>query len=291
VIRAGDVIPEIVARVTRAGRRRSRPFVMPARCPACHSTVVRERRFNRCPNALACPAQLEGAIRHFASREALDIRGLGPETVEALVSSGLVRSVADLFALRAPDLVEIERFAEVSAANLLHAIDRARRPPLWRFLHALGIPAVGAQTARDLATYFGSLERVQSADEHTLMNVPNVGPKVAQQIAAFFRRSSNRQVIEACRRRGVQVVERAGPRDGPLAGKTLVFTGGLESMSREAAEERARASGARTARSVGAGTDLVVAGHDPGAKYARARALGVRIIDEKQFRKLIAVGR
>jgi DNA ligase (NAD+) len=208
--------------------------------------------------------------------------------VDALVAGGLVRSVADLFALTRQDLIQVERFADVSAANLLKAIDAARRAPLWRFLHALGIPSVGAQTARDLAAHFGTLERIRSAGEAALLAVPGIGPAIAREIVEFFRRGVNRRVIESCLRRGVQVSGAAVGRRGPLMGKTLVFTGGLRSMTREDAEARARAGGARTARSVSGETDLVVAGAEPGSKYAKARALGVRIIDEGQFQKLIA---
>jgi DNA ligase (NAD+) len=288
VIRAGDVIPDIVERVPSRRRRRRRPFVMPARCPICRTPVVREGAIDRCPNGLACRAQLERAVQHFASREALDIRGLGPETVEALVSSGLVRSVADLFALNARGLLKLERFADRSAVNLLRAIEKGRRPPLWRFLNALGIPGVGAQTARDLADHFGALDRIRSADEAALMAVPGIGPNVARDVVGFFRRSSSRRVINSCRRRGLQIVDSTSIRRGPLAGQTVVFTGGLESMTREDAEERARDSGARVARSVGPHTDLVVAGADPGSKYARARTLGIRVISEEQFARLIA---
>lgn len=288
VIRAGDVIPDIAGRVSAAGARRRARFVMPSRCPACGTPLEQEGPFDRCPNGLACPAQLRRTIQHFASREALDIRGLGPETVEALTDAGLVRSAADLFSLTRRDLLEVERFADLSASNLLDAIDKARHPPLGRFLNALGIPGVGAQTARDLAEHFGSLDRVAAADEAALAAAPGVGPVVALNVAEFFRRPFNRRVIEQCRRRGVQVTRAAARRRGPLAGKTVVFTGGLTSMTREEAEERARASGARTARSVGAGTDLVVAGSGPGSKFARARALGVRVIDEGRFQKWTA---
>jgi DNA ligase (NAD+) len=289
VIRAGDVIPDVVERTTRPGARRRRPFVMPARCPVCRTAVEHEGPFDRCPNGLACPAQLKRTIGHFGSRDALDIRGLGPETVDALVSSGLVRSVADLFTLTARDLLKLERFADVSAVKLLKAIDQARRVPLWRFLNALGIPGVGVSTARGLAEHFGSLDRVWSADEKALVNVPDIGPTMARDVAGFCRRAVNSRIVELCRRRGVQIVEAVVKRRGPLAGKTVVFTGGLDSMTREEAEERAHAAGGRTVRSVGPGTDLVVAGTDPGAKYARARALGIRVIDERQFRRLVGV--
>ncbi|MBI2833315.1 MAG: NAD-dependent DNA ligase LigA [Acidobacteria bacterium] len=287
VIRAGDVIPDIVERTAVSGKRRHRPFVMPAQCPVCHTPVVHEGPFDRCPNGLACPAQLKRTIQHFGSRDALDIRGLGPETVDALVSGRLVRSVADLFTLTQRDLVKVDRFADVSATNLLKEIDKAKHPPLWRFLNALGIPNAGAQTARDLAEHFGTLGRLESADEAALRKVPGIGPAVARDVAAFFRRPVNCRVIELCRRRGVQVMGSTITPRGPLAGKTIVFTGGLESMTREEAEERARARGARTARSVSPETDLVVAGADPGSKYVKARALGIRIVDEGEFRKWV----
>jgi DNA ligase (NAD+) len=187
VIRAGDVIPEIVERLAKPGGRRHGRFAMPAWCPACHAPLDREGPFDLCPNGLACPAQLRRTIEHFGSREALDIRGLGSQTVDALVSGGLVRSVADLFALTQRDLLRGERFAEVSAANLLHAIEQAKHPPLWRFLKALGIPGVGAQTARELADHFGMLERLQSANERVLAAAPGIGPAVAQSVVAFFR--------------------------------------------------------------------------------------------------------
>jgi DNA ligase (NAD+) len=284
IIRAGDVIPEIVERLP--GRARRRPFAMPHRCPACGSAVVRQGPFDRCPNGLGCAAQLKQTIRHFGSREAMDIRGLGPETVDALVSSGLVRSVADLFALRPRDLATLDRFADLSASNLLRAIDNARRVPLWRFLHGLGIPGIGAQTARDLAAHFGSLDALASAGEAALRSVQGIGEAAARDITRFFRHAGNRRVVTLCRRRGVVPRERRVVRRGPLSGKTIVLTGRLASMTREQAEELARAAGARTSASVTSHTDLVVAGSAPGTKLARARTLGTRVIDQRTFRRL-----
>lgn len=285
VVRAGDVIPDIVSRLAGGGARRRR-FAMPARCPVCRTRVVREGPFDRCPNRITCVAQLKRAIQHFGARDGLDIRGLGPETVDALVSSGRVRSVADLFALTKADLVKMERYADLSAANLLDAIAKAKHPPLSRFLHALGIPNVGAQTARDLADHFGTLERVQGADVDALMEVPGIGATVARGVHAFFRRADVRRTLASCRRLGVRVAGTARRTRGPLAGKTVVFTGRLATVTRGEAEARARAAGARTSGSVSAATDLVVAGVSPGSKYERARALGVRIVDERQFLRL-----
>lgn len=288
VIRAGDVIPDVVGRIGRPGQRRGRPFAMPRRCPACGAAIVRDGPFDKCPNGLTCPAQLKRAIAHFGSRDALDIRGLGPETVGALTASGLVRSVADLFTLRAADVVTLGRFGDLSAGNLVAAIEKRRRPALWRFLHALGIPGVGVQTARDLAAHFGTLDRIRSAGESELTTVPGVGRVVARDVAEFFSLPANRRAIDLCLRRGLQIAESkpATSARGPLAGKVIVFTGGLESMTRQEAEELARTRGARTADSVSAHTDLVVVGAEPGTKYQRARALGVRVIGERQFRKL-----
>ena len=286
IIRAGDVIPEIVERLRQRGAPRGRTFAMPRSCPVCHCRVVREGPFDRCPNGLACPAQLRRAIGHFGSREAMDIRGLGPETVSALVSSGLVRSVADLFALQVGDVATLERFAPVSAANLLRAIDGARHAPLWRLLHGLGIPGVGAQTARDLAAHFGTVDAVAAASAEALRAVPGVGDKTARDIARFFRVPANRRVIAACRRRGLVLRAPSVSPRRPLAGRTVVFTGALVSLSRVEAEASARAAGARTSASVGQHTDFVVVGASPGTKLARARELGCRTIDEAAFKRL-----
>jgi len=290
VVRAGDVIPDVVARVPSRGRRKP-AFRMPSRCPECGTRIVRDGPFDRCPNGLACPAQLKGAIEHFGSRAALDIRGLGRETVEALVASGLVRSVADLFALEHEPLVALDRFADLSARNLLAAIDRARRPELARFVYALGVPQVGTRTARDLAAHFGSLEKLRQAGEDALREVEGVGPAVAAAVAAFFRRVENRRIIDQCLRRGVSPrgVAVARRRTGPLAGKTVVFTGGLGSMTRPDAEALVRAQGGRTSGSVSRKTDLVVAGSEAGSKLEKARALGVKVVSEREFKRLVRI--
>ncbi|MDE3154607.1 MAG: NAD-dependent DNA ligase LigA [Acidobacteriota bacterium] len=284
VVRAGDVIPEVVARIGRR-RRRGRAFTMPHRCPSCRTPIVREGPLDRCPNGLACPAQLKGAIAHVGSRAALDIRGLGTETVEALVSTGLVRSVADLFTLKAADLRRLERFADVSSRNLLDAIDGARHPDLGRFLYALGIPGVGAATARDLAAHFGRLDALMDADEAALRVVPGIGPALSASVATFFGRRQNRRIIEQCLARGVTPRAPARATRGRFAGQTVVFTGSLSAMTRDEAEARVLAEGGQVSGSVSRQTDLVVAGADPGSKLARARALGVPVVDERTFLK------
>ena len=288
VARAGDVIPEIVERLPRRGARRGRPFVMPSRCPECGTPTIRDGPFDRCPNRLGCPAQLRGALRHFGSRRALDIPGLGPKTVEQLVKHGLVRSVADLFALKESDLAGLEGFGKVSARNLVRAIQTAKRTELWRFLNALGIPGVGNRTARDLAAHFGSLEAIRRADEAALLQVKGVGPAAARGIVDFFRTRANRRVVDLCLRRGLTFVQIAPARGaaGPLRGKTIVFTGSLDTLSRQEAEALVERLGGRAAGSVGRDTDFVVVGKAPGSKLLKARALGIPTLTEKQLLKM-----
>ncbi|MGH7546276.1 MAG: NAD-dependent DNA ligase LigA [Gemmatimonadota bacterium] len=285
VIRAGDVIPDVVGRVETQGRRRGRRFRMPKECPECGTPVVRVGPFDRCPNGLACPAQLKGAIGHFGSRDALDIRGLGDKTVEHLVASGLVRNVADLLTLNESDLVELERFAEVSARNLVRAIEKAKKTELWRLLYALGIPNVGTQTARDLARHFGSLEAIEGAGEEALQEVVGIGPNVAASLAGFFRQPQNREVLSLLRERGVEwaAPSPAPAPSGPFAGKTVVFTGALESMPRHEAEDLVRRLGGRTGGQVSRRTDFVVAGRDPGSKLDQAKDWGVTVLSEHEF--------
>lgn len=287
VLRAGDVIPEIVARVPRAGEHRRRPFEMPERCPSCGARVQREGAFDRCPAGLSCRAQLASAIKHFGSRDALDIEGLGQQNAELLVDRGLVKDVADVLGLRESDLVRLERFAALSARNLVTAIERAKHTELARFLYALGIPGIGKTSARDLAAAFGDLDAIMRATEEELVR-EGMGPVAALSVATFFRERRNRAVVRECLARGLTL---SGPivraREGPLAGTTVVFTGALASMPRAEAEERVRAFGGRTSSSVGPKVDLVVAGEDAGTKLARARELGIRTIDERAFRALI----
>jgi DNA ligase (NAD+) len=283
VIRAGDVIPEVLARVS-SGRRRK--FSMPAHCPVCGTGVVQGGPFDLCPNRLACPAQIKASIRHFASRDAMDIRGLGKEIADLLVSSGLVKSPADLFSLTERNLFALGRFGSVSAANLVRSIDKARNADLARFLYALGIPGAGEQTARDLADRFGTLEALQKADISQVRETSGIGPAVAKRIVDFFREPSTRRVIRQCLERRLKLKAAERRKEGTFSGKTVVFTGGLDSMSRAEAEVLVRQLGGRSASSVSRNTDLVVTGSDAGSKLGRARALGIQIIDEPRFLKL-----
>lgn len=286
VVRAGDVIPEVLGRAE--GTPRGRMSITPPRaCPACGAAVVSNGPRLRCPNAFACPAQLARAIRHFASREALDIRGLGPATVQALIDAGLVRSVADLFAVTERDLQKLERFGVRSAANLTFAIKAAMRTDLARLLTGLGIPGVGATTARRLAERFHSLAAIRQVSADELASVPGVGEVVARQIAAFFRNRNTHAVLDALTRHGVTAQPRPARRSGPLAGKAVVFTGTLDTMTRSAAERLVEEAGGRPGHTVTRQTDLVVAGRDPGEKLQRARAAGVRILSEREFLDLL----
>jgi DNA ligase (NAD+) len=291
VRRAGDVIPEVVSVLPDRRSARARRITLPAVCPVCGSQVVRPEGevVARCSGGLVCPAQRKEAIRHFASRRAMDIEGLGDKLVDQLVERGLVDTVADLYQLTVEQLAGLERMAEKSAANLAEALARSKDTTLARFLYALGIRDVGETTARALAAHFGSLDRTMEADAEALQMVSDVGPVVAQHVASFFHESHNRQVIERLREAGLHWPEAEPKASGeqPLAGLTFVLTGALESMTRDEAKERLEALGAKVSGSVSGKTRYVVAGADPGSKLAKAQELGVEILDERGLLELL----
>jgi DNA ligase (NAD+) len=292
VRRAGDVIPE-VARVAKPGPREKRDwFEMPAKCPECGSAVARleGEAVARCTGGLICPAQRKQALLHFAQRRALDIEGLGDRLVEQLVDAGLVRTPADLYRLGLAKLAALERMADKSAANVVAAIEKSKDTTLARFIYALGIRNVGEVTARDLARHFGKLDAMMDANVDELQEAPDVGPVVAESIAAFIREPHNREVIEQLRAVGVhwKEGERArAPQAGPFAGKIVVLTGTLGTMTRDEAKERIEAAGGKVTGSVSKKTDYVVAGAEAGSKLDRAQELGVRVLDEGEFRALL----
>ena len=298
VRRAGDVIPE-VARVLPGKRPRgAREFHMPTHCPICGSKVVRlpEEAVARCSGGLVCAAQRKQSILHFASRRAMDIEGLGDKLVDQLVDADLLKTPADIYALDASTLAGLERMGEKSAQNVLASIERSRRTTLERFIYALGIRNAGEATARDLARHFGSLDRLMQADEEELQQVKDVGPVVAMSIRQFFSERHNLEVIGKLRDpgKGVRWEEHAGEPGRPagaLAGKTFVLTGTLPTMAREDARELIESRGGKVSGSVSKKTDYVVAGDDPGSKLARARELGVTILDEDGLRELARVER
>ncbi|MFW6079501.1 MAG: NAD-dependent DNA ligase LigA, partial [Gemmatimonadota bacterium] len=262
--RAGDVIPEVVERIPEPGRRRGRRFEMPGACPACGTELVERGPLTYCPNRFGCPAQLRERLVHFASRQALDIRGIGRRTAEALVDRGLVRELPDLFRLRPEQIRTLPHFAERSARKLHRAIRESGPVPLHRFLTGLGIPGVGAATARELADRFGALEPLRRADVDELRNVPGVGPAMAEGIRDFFAEPRNQRIIDRLLDAGLEVERPGKPADRPLAGRTFVFTGRLDRFTREEAEALVESLGARTTSSVSARTDYVVAGAEPG---------------------------
>ncbi len=292
VRRAGDVIPEVVSVVAERRPRGARSYRFPTHCPVCGSHIVYEGEgiIARCSGGLYCSAQRKQSIKHFASRRAMDIEGLGDKLVDQLVESALVRDVADLYALTTEQLEDLERMGAKSAHNIVSAIAASRRTTLARFLFSLGINQVGEATAQALADEFGDLDALMTATAETLMNVPDVGPVVAESISAFFEQPHNRDVIVKLRAAGVTWPtgrRRAGRATGALAGKRFVLTGALDAMTREEAKQRLEALGAKVSSSVSAKTDYVVVGVDPGSKAARAEALGVTMLDEGAFLELI----
>ena len=283
--RAGDVIPEIVAVLIDRRPKEARPFVFPTHCPVCGSPVLREEGvIARCAGGLVCRAQRRQSVRHFASRRALDIEGLGDKLVLQLVESGRVETVADLYTLTPAELAQLERMGERSGANVYAALERSRETTLPRFLYGLGIPEVGEATALVLAQHFGDLEALMAADEDSLQGVNDVGPVVAHAIYTFFTEPHNRAVINALKAAGIHWAPFKRPEQGPLSGKTVVLTGALSSMTREQAKAALIACGAKVATSVSRRTDFVVAGSDAGSKEQRARELGVTVIDEDHLR-------
>ncbi|WP_432210031.1 NAD-dependent DNA ligase LigA [Marinobacter alkaliphilus] len=282
--RAGDVIPQVVKVVPEKRPKGAAEVVMPSQCPVCDSDIVQieGEAVARCSGGLYCPAQRKEAIRHYASRKAMDIEGLGDRLIEVLVDEGMVNTVADLYRLTKFQLSSLDRMGDKSAGNLVAAIDRARRPVLWRFLYALGIREVGEATAKSLASHFGTLEAISAADDEALQAVPDVGPIVAGHIRSFFDQPHNQETLQALRDAGVSWQEEQGfPAEAkPLAGETWVLTGTLSQMTRDQAKEKLEKLGAKVAGSVSKKTACVVAGEAAGSKLAKAEQLGVPVLDE-----------
>ncbi len=288
--KAGEVIPEVVGVRREARTGRERAFEMPAACPACGGPVGRRagQVAWRCDN-LQCPAQAKRWVRHFAARGAMDIEGLGDALVDQLVDRGLVRDPADLYRLDAAQVEALDRMAAVSARNLIAGIAASKRRELWRLLFALGIPEVGARTAQVLEGRYASLDELMQASPDALLTVPNLGPVSAASVHAFFRSPRAGDLIRRLRSAGVNLNRFPGatPAGGPLAGKVFVLTGALAGFTREQADSAIRAQGGTVSSSVSKKTFAVVAGGDPGSKLDKARALGVRVLDEAAFKALL----
>ena len=285
--RAGDVIPQIAKVVLEKRPADARPIVFPERCPVCESAVVRAEgeAVARCSGGLFCGAQIKQAIKHFASRKAMDIDGLGDKLVDLLVDRGVIFSVADLYDLKAEQLEGLERLAEKSAANLVAAIDASKETSLAKFFYSLGIREVGETTGQTLANNFGSLEAVIAADAEALLEVDDIGPIVAGHIGEFFRNPDNLSIIQALRDAGVHWadIDQNAQASQPLKGQTWVLTGGMDIMSRAEAKDRLQELGAKVAGSVSAKTAQVVAGPGAGSKLTKAQALEIPIMDEAEF--------
>jgi DNA ligase (NAD+) len=285
--RAGEVIPHVL-KVVKEGKDR-RPFRMPKNCPECGSKIHKDEEevAYRCVNS-ACPAKRRESLLHFASRHAMNIDGLGDKIVDQLVDKKMVKDVADLYSLKLEEVAELERMGEKSAQNLLDEIEESKKSPLARVIYALGIRFVGERTGQLLAEHFSSLDEFAAASEEQLMEVGEVGPKVAAAIAEFFSESANRQLIKKLEKAGVRpVAEKRTVKSDKFAGKSFVFTGGLANRSREEAGELVKQHGGKISGSVSKKTDYVVVGTDPGSKHDKAKELGVTILDEREFEKLV----
>lgn len=288
VERAGEVIPHVL-KVVKHGTEEKK-FHMPDKCPVCGTRVHRRdgEVAYRCVN-VSCPARRRESILHFASRHAMNIDGLGEKIVEQLIERDLVRDFADLYKLDLDTLANLERMAEKSAQNLLDEIERSKSAGLARLIYAIGIPFVGERTAQLLAAHFGSMEKLRDASEEELLEVEEIGPKIAEGVREFFSESANRKLIDHLRAVGVVTKEeRAAPKSAKFAGMTFVFTGTLVHRTREEAEALVISHGGKAGSSVSKKTSYVVVGADPGSKYDKAKSLGVPILDEAQFEKLLA---
>jgi DNA ligase (NAD+) len=286
--RAGEVIPEVVKVVDGARPGRGTAFRLPGECPVCRSPVVRlpGEVAHRCSNP-NCSAQVKESIRHFASKGAMDIEGLGEKMVDQLVEKGLVQDYGDLYALTREVLVPLERLADKSAGNLIEALERSKQAALGKFIYALGIRFVGEHVAAILAGYFGSLEALSVSREEELLSIREVGPQVARSIRAFFDNPQNQKVVDKLLRGGVKL---KGEKTGglkPLAGKTFVLTGRLTRFTREEAKEKLEALGGKVAGSVSSKTNYLVAGEEPGSKLDKARELQVPILNEEDLTHLL----
>jgi DNA ligase (NAD+) len=292
VQRAGEVIPEIVEPIVSRRTGKEKIFSMPGRCPVCGSEVIKPEgeAMHRCTNA-ACPSQALERIKHFVSRGAMDIDGVGEKLCQALFEAGLVKDAADLYYLTREQLLGMDRMAEKSASNVLDSIEKSRNRPLARVIFALGITHVGDQYAELLAQHFNSINDLAKASHEELSTLPSIGPKIAESIVAFFRQEGNKVIIEKLVKAGVRLekekAEEFRPKELPLFGLEFVLTGKLESFSRSEAETKIKALGGKAGSDVTTKTSYVVVGADPGSKLVKAQKLGTRTISETDFLELL----
>jgi DNA ligase (NAD+) len=281
------VIPEVVQVITSKRTGGEKKFKMPSKCPVCGAEVMREEAIHRCIG-LDCPAQLKGRIRHFASKRAMDIDGLGVKLIDQLVDKGLIKDVADIYYIKKEQLIALERMADKSAQNIINAIEASKTKPLLKFLYALGIRQVGETTAEDLARSFTRLDDFFHLSEENLREVEGIGPEVSASVYQFFRDKKNEESIERLKKAGVTVIEPKVKGKGKLAGKTFLFTGALKAFGRDEARDLVESMGAMTASSISKKVDFLVIGKDPGSKFDKAKELGIKILTEEEFRKMIS---
>ncbi|KYO68745.1 NAD-dependent DNA ligase LigA [Thermovenabulum gondwanense] len=290
VEKAGDIIPEIVKSLKEKRTGEEKEFVMPENCPECGEKVIRlaEEVAYRCTNP-SCPAQVRRSIEHFVSRDAMDIRGMGPAIVNALLSNGLIKDAADIYYLKREDLIPLERMGEKSVANLLKAIEESKKRPLARLIYALGIPFIGEKSASILAENFSSLEDLMNASYEDLIKIPEIGEKMAQSIIAFFNNEGTKKFIVKLRNAGVNTKGEAEKKnkEGIFNGLTFVITGTLRNFSRSEIKELIESLGGKVTDSVSKKTDYLIVGEEPGSKFEKARNLGTKILNEEQFLELI----
>ncbi len=285
--RAGDVIPKVVQVITSKRTGMEKKFRMPSNCPVCGAEVMREEATHRCIG-LDCPAQLKGRIKHFASKRAMDIEGLGVKLIDQLVDKGLIKDVADVYDIKKEELIALERMAEKSGQNIIDAIEGSKTKPLSKFLFGLGVRHVGEHISEVLAHRFGRLDDFFHLSKEELMEVEEVGPEVAASVVRFFRDKRNSESIERLKKAGLKVIEPGAKEKGKLAGKTFVFTGALKDFERDEARNLVKSSGGMTASSVSKKVDFVVVGEDPGSKFDRAKELGIKTLTEEEFKKMIS---
>lgn len=285
IFRAGDVIPEVkeVNKKKRSGNEKQ--FTMPKKCPVCNSKVVKEGAYYRCSNGLACKAQLKRSIEHFASKDAMDIAGLGEETIEALVDNKIVERISDIYRLKKKELINLDRFADKSAQNLLDSIEKSKDKNLTRFVYSLGIPEVGKHIAGLLVDKFSSIDKLMKADKSNLLEIEEIGQEIAENIVNFFEEEKNRKEINDLKKKGIKIKPQKTL--GKLEGKRFVFTGALNDFTRSEAKKIIEREGGEATGSVSKKVDYVVVGDDPGNKLDEAKDLDLNIIEEKQFKKII----
>jgi DNA ligase (NAD+) len=293
--KAGEIIPQVIE-VKEKAKTKVSVFEIPKMCPICGSAAVKDKEgvYIRCINR-DCPGQLKERLKYFVGRGQMDIEHLGPALIDQLIENGLVENFADLYKLSQAQLAGLERMAEKSAVNVINAIEESKTRPLWRLVAALGIRHIGGQTAQILADHFGSLSALMATGEEELAEIDQIGPTMAKSIFEYFNDPENRSVIEKLLDAGVKLelpkIQRSPSRDAlrreKLAGKIIVVTGTLENFSRQQAEQAIKQAGGKSSSSVSKKTDFVLAGENPGSKLQKARKLGVEVIDEKQFMKMI----